>query len=211
MFPIDPAVYIAYLGTTFLLAITPGTDNIYILTRTLAQGRTAGFLAASGIALALVGHVTAITLGLSQLFVAAPTLYAVVKYAGIAYLIYLAYLAFTTDEQAISLKSTNGGLPKFKIIRQAAMLCLLNPKLAIFFIAFLPQFTDPTRGSMTVQLFVLGLTFAVMGLGVFCLAILCVAPIGKALQSSPAFWKWQGRVSGTVLASMAVWLVAVED
>ncbi len=211
MFPIDPAVYIAYLGTTFLLAITPGTDNIYILTRTLSQGRTAGFLAASGVALALIVHVTAITLGLSQLFVAAPNLYTIVKYAGVAYLIFLAYKAFTTNGEAISLKSSNGGgLPKLKIIRQGAMVCLLNPKLAVFFIAFLPQFTDITRGSMTMQLFILGLTFALMGLGVFCLAILCIAPLGKALQSSPLFWKWQGRVSGTVLASMAVWLVAAE-
>ena len=136
MFPIDAGVYTAYLGTVFLLAITPGTDNIYVLTRTLSQGRAAGFLAASGIALALVIHVTAITLGLSQLFVAAPNLYLAVKYAGIAYLLYLAWKAFATDEQAISLRAANGGLPKFKIIRQAATLCLLNPKLAIFFIAF---------------------------------------------------------------------------
>jgi threonine/homoserine/homoserine lactone efflux protein len=211
MFPIDPAVYTAYLGTVFLLAVTPGTDNIYVLTRTLSQGRTAGFLAAGGIALALVVHVTAITLGLSQLFLAAPKLYAAVKYAGVAYLLYLAYKAFTTEESPISLKTSNGGLPKFKIIRQAALLCLLNPKLAVFFIAFLPQFTDPNRADMVVQLFTLGLTFAIIGLGVFCLAIVCVAPVGKALQSSPLFWKWQGRVSGSVLGAMAVWLVAAED
>ena len=211
MFPVDPAVYGAYLGTVFLLAITPGTDNIYVLTRTLSQGRSAGFLAAAGIALALVIHVTAITLGLSQLFIAAPALYTGVKYAGIAYLIYLAYRAFTADEGAISLRAARDGLPKFRIIRQSATLCLLNPKLAIFFIAFLPQFTDAARGPMSIQLFVLGLSFALLSLATFCLAILCVAPIGKALQSSPLFWKWQGRVSGSVLAAMAVWLVTAED
>ncbi len=211
MFPIDPAVYTAYLGTVFLLAITPGTDNIYVLTRTLSQGRTAGFLAAAGIALALVIHVTAITLGLSQLFLAAPNLYLGVKYAGIAYLLYLAWKAFTTEDDAISLRASNGGLPKFKIIRQAALLCLLNPKLAIFFIAFLPQFTNPAAGPMGLQLFTLGLSFALLSLAVFSTAILCVAPIGQALQSSPAFWKWQGRVSGSVLAAMAIWLVTAED
>ena len=211
MFLVDPAVYSAYLGTVFLLAITPGTDNIYVLTRTLSQGRSAGFLAAGGIALALVIHVTAITLGLSQLFVSAPKLYLAVKYAGVAYLIYLAYRAFMTPESAISLRAANGGLSRLKIIRQAATLCLLNPKLAIFFIAFLPQFTDPGRGGMSTQLFVLGLSFALLSLAVFSLAILCVAPIGKALQSSPLFWKWQGRVSGSVLGGMAVWLVTAED
>jgi len=211
MFPIDLAVYSAYLGAAFLLAITPGTDNIYVLTRTLSQGRHAGFLAAIGIALALVGHVTAVTLGLSQLFVAAPKLYSVIRYAGVVYLLYLAFKAFTTRENVISMPVGNGQLGKAKIIRQAATLCLLNPKLAIFFIAFLPQFTDPGRGSMTVQLFVLGLSFALIGLGVFCLAIVCIAPIGEALRSHTLFWKWQGRVSGTVLAAMALWLVAAED
>ena len=211
MFPIDPAVYTAFLGTTFLLAVTPGTDNIYVLTRTLSQGRAAGFLAASGIALALIVHVTAITLGLSQLFLASPDLYAAVKYAGIGYLLYLAYRAFAVDGEAIRLKASNGGLAKLRIIRQAATLCLLNPKLAVFFIAFLPQFTDPGRGGMALQLFVLGLSFSLLSLGVFSTAILCVAPVGKALQSSPLFWKWQGRVAGSVLAAMAIWLVAAED
>jgi len=210
MFPIDPAVYLAYLGTVFLLAITPGTDNIYVLTRTLSQGKSAGFLAAAGIALALVVHVTAITLGLSQLFVTAPKLYLAVKYAGVAYLLYLAYRAFAADGNTISLRAANSGLPKLRIIRQAATLCLLNPKLAVFFIAFLPQFTAPDRGEMPVQLFVLGLSFALLSLAVFSFAIVCVAPVGKALQSSPLFWKWQGRVSGSVLGGMAVWLVSAD-
>jgi len=211
MFAIDPTVYTAYMGTCLLLSITPGTDNIYVLTRTLSQGKSAGFMAALGVALALVIQVVALTMGLSQLFLSAPKLYTAVKYAGVVYLLYLAYRAFFSNGNGAMLATSGDRLANVRIVRQAMTLCLLNPKLAVFYIAFLPQFTDPAGASMAVQLFVLGLTFAVIGLTVFCVAILCIAPIGAALQSSPHFWKWQTRVSGSVLGAMAIWLAIARD
>jgi len=204
----DLAVYVAYVGTVVLLALAPGTDNIYIMTQTLSRGRGAGLLAATGIALALSVHVTAITLGLSQLFLSAPALYQAVRWAGIAYLAWLAWKAFrSADDAAIDLHA-DAAKPHhaLRIVARAFTLALLNPKLAVFFIAFLPQFTDPAAGAMTAQLFTLGLTFALVSLALFTTMIFCIAPLGDWLRHHPAFPKWQARLTGGVLGGMAAWL-----
>ena len=209
----DPAVYAAYVGTVVLLALAPGTDNVYIMTQTLARGRRAGFLAASGIALALCIHVTAVTLGLAQLFLNAPALYQAIRWAGIAYLVWLAWRAFRSANEAvyaIDPANDRNARKRAQIVAQAFTLCLLNPKLAVFFIAFLPQFADPAAGAMTVQLFALGMTFALLSLALFMGLILCVAPLGNWLRRHSAFPKWQARATGTVLGGMAVWLTLDE-
>ncbi len=211
MLPIDPTIFIAYSGVVVLMALTPGTDNIYVITRTLSHGRAAGFLAASGIAIALVAHVTAITLGLAQLFVTSPELYQAVRWSGIAYLGWLAWKTLrATPDTGLEEGSNGKADTRIRVVGQAFMLCLLNPKLAVFFIAFLPQFTSPDSASMTLQLFTLGLTFAVISLALFCLAVVFIAPVGELLRSKPGFWKWQARISGTVLGGMAAWLALDE-
>jgi len=208
--PIDPTLFAAYAGVVVLMALTPGTDNIYVITRTLSFGRTAGFLAASGIALALIVHVTAITFGLSQLFLSAPDLYTAIRWAGIVYLVWLAWRAFRSSSNATLGHERGTAGARIRTVSQAFTLCLLNPKLAVFFIAFLPQFTDPGGASMTVQLFTLGLTFALISLAVFSTAIVFIAPVGDALRGHPNFWKWQARISGSVMGTMALWLALDE-
>ena len=210
MFPLDPVSYFAFLGSVFVLALTPGTDNIYVLTRTLSQGKAAGLLAASGIALALMVHVAAATLGLGQLFLSAPRLYEAVRYLGIAYLLYLAYGAMTAAATAPEIDERQHGPARHRIVGQAALLCLLNPKLLVFFVAFLPQFTEAARGSMTLQLFFLGTSFALESLTVFVLMIFLVAPLRGLLLSHAGFWRWQGRATGAVLAALAAWLILSE-
>lgn len=210
---IDPTVFIAYCGTVVLLAIAPGTDNIYILTQTLSRGRHAGLLAAVGIAAALCVHVTAVTFGLAQLFVSAPALFQAVKWAGIAYLAWLAWGAFRSAREASWDVDAEGGNPSTSARRTIAKgftLALLNPKLAVFFIAFLPQFTDPASGAMTLQLLTLGITFSVISLALFTSMIFAVAPLGSWLRRHPGFPVWQARLTGTVLGGMAVWLALDE-
>ncbi|MEQ8666792.1 MAG: LysE family translocator [Rhodospirillales bacterium] len=210
--PLDPATYGAFVITALLLALAPGTDNIYIATRTLSQGRRAGLLAAAGVALALTAHVTLITFGLSQLFLSSPELYRAVRWTGVGYLLWLAYRAFTMRPETAWLDTQVAptGTASRRIVAQGFLLCLLNPKLAVFFIAFLPQFTDPAAGAMTVQLLILGVTFALCGLGIFLVMIFAIAPLGAWLRRHPAFPVWQGRLTGSVLGGMAVWL-AFED
>lgn len=210
---IDPAVYLAYCGTVVLLALAPGTDNIYILTQTLSRGRHAGLLAALGIAGALCIHVTAVTFGLAQLFVNAPTLFQAVKWAGIAYLAWLAWGAFRSAGAAswqIGATADHRAAGAGRTIAKGFALALLNPKLAVFFIAFLPQFTDPTAGGITLQLLTLGITFAVISLSLFTAMIFVVAPMGDWLRRHPGFPVWQARLTGTVLGGMAFWLALDE-
>jgi len=203
---IDWQLYSAFLGVVFLLAITPGTDNLYILTRTLSDGKEAGFLAALGISFGLVFHITAATLGLAQLFQNAPGAYAAIRWLGILYLLYLAFQVFRAKNKVLSTSDQVENLPKYKIIKQAMTLCLFNPKLLIFFVAFLPQFSNPTIGPINTQLFVLGLSFAIESLLVFLGMVIFVAPLGHFLRTRPQFWKWQGRITGFVFVTMALFL-----
>lgn len=196
----DWNLYWTFVAAAFALAVTPGPDLTYVITRSLAQGRGAGLLATLGIAGALIVHVTLITLGLSRIFLAVPGAYAAVKLAGAAYLIWLAYQSFRAAN------TPPAAAPKTRrlvILRQAALSCLLNPKLAVFFIAFLPQFTNPAAGPITPQLFVLGVTFAAIGLTVLASAAVAFGPIGRLIFHHPRLWKWQGRLTGTVLAGLA--------
>lgn len=208
---IETTVFAAYAGTVVLLALAPGTDNIYIMTQALSRGRNAGLLAALGIAGALCVHVTAVTFGLAQLFVTAPLLFQTVKWCGIAYLVWLAYGAFKSAKDAswAADVSADSGDAR-RTIAKGFLLALLNPKLAVFFIAFLPQFTDPAAGSMTLQLLTLGVTFAVISLALFVTMIFCVAPLGAWLRRHPGFPVWQARATGTVLGGMAIWLALQE-
>jgi len=196
----DWTLYWAFVATAFALAVTPGPDLTYVIARSLAQGRGAGLLATLGIAGALVVHVTLITLGLSRVFLSLPWAYAAVKIAGAAYLIWLAVQAFRAGATPHVALATARPLT---ILRQAALSCLLNPKLAVFFIAFLPQFTNPAAGPITPQLFFLGVSFAAIGLTVLASAALAFGPVGSALARHPAVWKWQSRFTGTVLAGLA--------
>ncbi|WP_455372700.1 LysE family translocator [Limibacillus halophilus] len=209
--PLDPGLYLTFLGSVFLLALAPGTDNIYVVTRSLSQGKQAGMLAGLGIAIALSLHVTAATLGLSQIFLASPGLYLAVRYLGIAYLLYLAYRAFSAPAEEPALSAGASGPSGGRIIREAALLALLNPKLAIFFIAFLPQFTNPAGGQLAYQLFALGLTFAVESLAVFALLVLFVSPLRDWLIGRAAFWRWQSKITGAILLSLALWLLLLAD
>ncbi|WP_337997658.1 LysE family translocator [Oleispirillum naphthae] len=196
----DWTLYWAFLAAAFALAVTPGPDLTYVIARSIAQGRGAGLLATLGIAGALVIHVTLITLGLSRVFLALPWAYAAIKIAGAVYLIWLAAQAFRAGAAP---QAALAAARPLVILRQAALSCLLNPKLAVFFIAFLPQFTNPAAGPITPQLFLLGVSFAALGLTVLASAAIAFGPIGAALARHPAVWKWQSRFTGTVLAGLA--------
>lgn len=203
----DPAIYATYVGVVAVLAVMPGTDNVYILTRTLSQGRRAGLLAATGIAMALSCHVGAVTFGLGQVFLTSPALYQAIRWAGIVYLVFLAWQAFrSANEARWDTDKSDRALCASRIIAQGFTLALLNPKLAVFFIAFLPQFTEPATGSVTVQLLVLGMTFALLSLVIFTTMIFAVEPLGHWLRRHSSFPAWQARATGGVLGIMAMWL-----
>jgi len=157
----DSTNLLVFMGATLALNLTPGPDMLYVIARSAGEGRAAGVVSALGIAAGCMVHTLAIALGLSSLLVAVPVAYDVVRYAGAAYLIYLGV-------RALLRPSTQAGAPPAPapldaVFRQGVVTNVLNPKVALFFLAFLPQFVDPARGGVAWQLLALGVLFNTSG------------------------------------------------
>ena len=151
-----------FLGATLALNVTPGPDMLYVIARSTAEGTRAGVVSAFGIAAGTLVHLAAVALGLAALLEAVPLAYEVVRYAGAAFLLYLGVRALLSREAPtagpVVARDSLG-----RIFRQGVVTNVLNPKVALFFAAFLPQFASPEHGSVLLQLVVLGLMFDLSG------------------------------------------------
>lgn len=149
----------------FLLSVIPGPDMLYIIARGTGQGRSAGLISSLGIATGGLIQTSAVALGLSGLFLLVPFAYEIIKYVGAIYLIYLGIRTILShQEMLVSSSGEKAGLAK--IFLQGSLTTLLNPKVAFFYFAFLPQFVDQTRGFVPFQLLILGLVYNLTGLAV---------------------------------------------
>ena len=153
--------FFTFLFAAFMLNIAPGPDMLYVIGRSVGQGRRAGIVSSLGVFVGCWVHILAAAFGIAALLRSSPVAFNVVRYAGAAYLIYLGIrmVAKRTDLSSQQLKPENLG----SIFRQGAITNVLNPKVAIFFLAFLPQFIDASRGSVVLQILLLGLIFNVGG------------------------------------------------
>ena len=185
------------------LLLVPGPAVLYVVTRSIHQGRRAGLVSVLGIHLGTLVHITAATVGLSALLVSSATAFSVVKYAGAAYLIGLGLwtiFARTADADVVL-----GGERRLRrVFAQGVVVNVLNPKTALFFLAFLPQFVDPSRGHATLQIALLGVTFAALGMVTDSLWALVAGTMGEKLRGSCRFAKSQRYVSGTVFVGLGV-------
>jgi threonine/homoserine/homoserine lactone efflux protein len=159
----DPTLWGLFVVASLVLLLTPGPAVLYIVARSLAQGRAAGLVSVVGIHLGTIVHITAAAIGLSALIVSSALAFAIVKYLGAAYLIWIGIRTLMARD-ADPTAPTVAAEPLRRIFRDGFIVNLFNPKTAIFFLAFLPQFVDPTRGPLHWQILVLGFTF--MGLGI---------------------------------------------
>jgi threonine/homoserine/homoserine lactone efflux protein len=193
-----------------LLSLSPGPSNLYIMARTIGQGREAGTAAACGMAIGSFGYVIATALGISVIFQYSPTVYTIVKLLGAAYLIYLGSQLVFQPTSTIQQKSHLKSLAITSIFRQSIVVEITNPKTALFFLAILPQFADPQIGSIAVQLVIFGTLYAIIA---FCSDLLVVTlsnGLGKWLSHHPSFVQWQDRFSGTVLIALGSYLALEE-
>src|SRR5262249_11276594 len=178
------------MTATVLLNLTPGPDMLYVIARSLGQGRPAGIASALGITAGCVVHMLAVAFGLAQLLVAVPAAYEIVKYAGALYLVYLGIRTLGASGGApVESEIGRDDLPT--IFRQGVTTNVLNPKVALFFLAFLPQFADPRRGSVAAQILFLGVLFNISGTIVNVVVALLASRAGGWLRdrvgASPAF------------------------
>lgn len=200
---------ITFFGLSVLLGFTPGPDNIFVLLQSAMRGRKAGMWVVLGLCTGLVVHTAAVALGLAAVFAASAAAFAVLKYAGAAYLAYLAWQAFRAPpSDALSAGADAPG--SARMYTRGVVMNLTNPKVVIFFLAFLPQFIRADEGGIALQVFWLGFLFILATLLSFGIITWFAASLGKAFQRSARAQRLLNRVAGTVFAGLALRLALAQ-
>jgi threonine/homoserine/homoserine lactone efflux protein len=202
---IAPHDLILFALAALILALTPGPNMAYLMSRTLCQGRRAGMVSLAGTTLGFTAHMLASACGLSALLFAVPLAFDVVKYAGAAYLLWMAWNALKPGAALGVAPAALTPASDSSLFRMALITSLLNPKVAMFYIALLPQFIDSTHGSVLAQGIALGFVQITICAAVdFALYVLAASAIASWLAARPLWLKWQGRLMALVLAGLAV-------
>lgn len=186
------------------LTVTPGPDMLLIASRSASQGRSSGFATLAGIQAGTYCHALAAAFGLSQLFVAVPLAYDVVRYAGAAYLLYLAWKTFRSTGTVLAPDTAMRRYPIGVVFRQGLLTNLLNPKMALFVLALFPQFVQPSAGSVAVQIMVLATVLNLIGLVVNGAVIVMASGVGRLFSSQGRWRRAPQFLLGTVFASLAL-------
>jgi threonine/homoserine/homoserine lactone efflux protein len=186
------------------LVLTPGPNMIYLVSRSVTQGRKAGLISLLGVALGFLVYLLAVTTGLTAVFTLVPALYVTIKLAGAAYLLWMAWNAVKPGGTAVFAPKQLAPDPPRRLFSMGLLTCLLNPKIAVLYLSLLPQFVDPSRGHVAAQSFVLGLTQICVALTVNCAIAMCAGAITVFLAQRPLWLRIQRYLMGTVLGALAV-------
>jgi len=192
-----------FLATSLILIATPGQDMILVMSRSIAQGPAAGVATAAGVSVGLVGHTVLATLGLGAILRASEWLFVALKLVGAAYLVYLAIGLLRTRHSDLAL-ATSQGRSAVRLFLDGALSNLSNPKIAIFYFAFLPQFVTHGSADTTLQLAALGLAVAALTFAVKAPVGLSAGALSAWLRRRPRVLVWLYRSSGLVLLALGV-------
>lgn len=211
--------YLGFILMGILLNITPGSDTMYIITRSVAQGHKAGLYSVLGIVSGILVHTLLAALGLSIILANSPVAFTIVKYIGAGYLCYLGVKMLIhkseavitdnlpDDEKITVTKSLDYG----KIYKQGVLTNTLNPKVALFFLAFFPQFIDSSYAHSALSFLILGLTFAVTGL-IWCLCLALLASrFSQKLRQNPSIETVLNKISGVVFIGLGIKLLTERE
>jgi len=199
----DSSSWTMFLLSAFVLLVVPGPAVLYIVARSVDQGRRAGLVSVLGITVGTLFHVTAATLGVSTILVTSATAFATLKYVGAAYLVFLGIQKLRSREG----ETSGDGRTETRlgqVFRAGVLVNLLNPKTALFFFAFLPQFVDPSRGSVSLQIVLLSVTFMVLALVTDGAYALVSGTLGERLQRSRGFVGARRYVTGGTYIALGV-------
>lgn len=206
---IETAKFTLFLAASWALILAPGPDMLYVITRGMAHGRKAGILSALGVICGILVHTTAAALGLTLIFQTSALAFLIVKYLGAFYLVYLGIRAWQ-DKNILRLQTPSLTVSSYQLFWQGVLSNVLNPKIAIFFLAFLPQFVDRGGSQVTLQLILLGLTFAFLGLIFLLMVGYSSGTIGSWITRRPGYSRLLGRLSGGILIGLGVRLAFTE-
>ena len=201
-------ISLQFLVTAFVVVIAPGTGVVYTLALGLGQGRRAALWAALGCTFGIVPHLAAATLGVAAILHASALLFQIVKFAGVAYLLYLAWQALR-DGGALQVRAQKAEVNGWQIARRGALINILSPKLSLFFLALLPPFLSGEQSTATAEMVGLGLVFMGMTFAVFVLYGAFAAAARDVLLQSEAAMRWLNRAFAAIFAGLAARL-AVE-
>lgn len=208
MFPSQTS-FLLFLSAALILAITPGPGIFYVMTRSLRGGRAEGIASALGTAVGGMGHVLAAALGLSVILATSAFAFAAVKYIGAAYLIYLGFKTLFSNE-ALALENEIVVTGSRRAFGQGIVVEALNPKTALFFLAFIPQFIDPT-GILYVQFIVLGTISVLLNTSADFVVAALAGPIGERLQASHRLRRGQRLFTGSGLIALGGYVALAGD
>jgi threonine/homoserine/homoserine lactone efflux protein len=192
-----------FLSAAALLLAVPGPAVLYIVGRSIGQGRNAGFVSALGIGVGTLIHTGLAAIGLSTLLVSSATAFSVVKYLGAAYLVFLGIQRIRSRE-SLAASSNAQRTTLARVFGQGIVVNVLNPKTALFFFAFLPQFIDPSRGYVAVQILSLGVLFACMGTASDTIWAFFSSSVAGWLRANPRWMRNERFVSGGILISLGL-------
>lgn len=198
-----------FLMASLVVIVAPGPDNILVLTRGVTLGRGAALVSAAGASLGLVCHSVFAAVGLSALLAQSAGAFSVVKYVGAAYLIYLGIKALL-DRDGFTVSDGTPSIGLKRVFAQAVASNVLNPKIAVFFLAYLPQFTSPTAQSVALQLLTLGMTFALLTWLLFSMLGYFSGTLGDWLVNRPSFANALRWLTGSVLIGLGLRLARPE-
>jgi threonine/homoserine/homoserine lactone efflux protein len=191
-----PRLYL-FVSVTLLLVFAPGPNTLYIVARSIRQGRKAGIVSGLGVQVGSLVHIAAATAGLSALLLSSALAFGVVKYAGAAYLIFLGVKTLLTKEEAGPARAVREATLS-RVFLQGVVVNLLNPKTALFFFAFLPQFVDPARGRVALQIILLGSVLVLLGALSDTTYALAAGSVGNWLRGNLKFLRAQRYFAGSV-------------
>ncbi|PLX78110.1 MAG: threonine transporter RhtB [Desulfuromonas sp.] len=207
MIPVD--TLLTFLTASLLLALAPGPDNIFVLTQSAVHGRTAGLAVTFGLCTGLIVHSMAVALGVAVIFQTSALAFSLLKYLGAGYLVYLAWKAFHASAEKIPNRA-NSEIGLGKLYRRGIVMNITNPKVSIFFLAFLPQFADPARGSITWQILLLGGVFILATILVFGAVAILAGTLGRVLNRSERTQVVLSKLTGIVFLGLALRLATTE-
>ena len=207
MVPLE--VLATFFAASVVLGLAPGPDNIFVLTQSALHGRAAGLAVVLGLCTGLVVHSTAVALGVAVIFQTSAVAFSILKIAGAGYLLYLAWQAFRAPATKILAKD-NGRISFRRLYGRGVFMNITNPKVSMFFLAFLPQFADPARGPVWIQIFLLGGVFIVATIIVFSGVAILAGTLGQWLNRSRITQRIINKLAGAVFVALAIKLATAE-
>lgn len=199
-----------FVIASLALIATPGQDMIYVITRSLAQGRFAGVCSAVGVCLGILVHTALAAFGLGAILQASEGVFLALKLVGAAYLVYLGIRLLLTRGGPGFAATASAPLSPLALVWQGMLSNVTNPKMVLFFLAFLPQFVDPSGSHVTRDLVFLGVLYAVLALPVKSAVALAAGSLSERMRRRPSTLAWANRFSGAVLVGLGLRLAASE-